>query len=558
MSLFGGAPAQSQSSLFNSQQSAPPLFGAPASSNSLFGAPASSASLFGAPASSASLFGAPASSGGLFGAPASSGGLFGAPASSSALFGTPASSASLFGGPASSASLFGAPPASSSLFGAPASSASLFGAPASSASLFGAPPNSSSLFGAPASAPSLFGGAPQSASLFASSGSFPGASPPSQPLSQAPNSEYPGHTKINQLPENLKAELFAVERHLRDQRSKFNVLWSERNDVDTSLQSVSTSTEMLARSVSKLNAEVDAMHTSVDVLRSAVATERASAEPVLTAFDNLCKTALATSSVFSTFNDAFQMHDGRLVRAAHVPDEYFQRIVSELEARAHSYKAEIDEIAQFLRAHGVPLGNSSNAMFGKSRARRLHGSSMGYLGANSALDSTGSTNTAPESYGKTIEDIIKRQYEYLMTVASQIATVNEQLRTVKEAFLGVLAARDGDMSVNPFEQADLREKADKDRQRLLVERSVSNEQVPINTNTVSVNPTPTQQLLAPPAQNTSQVPTNANNVILTTGALTAPRGGDAPRGKVRTSLDGVRDSGGSSLAKRMSDGRRRI
>lgn len=354
-----------------------------------------------------------------------------------------------------------------------------------------------------------------------------------QPHQPAPTTEFPGHTKINQLPENVKAELFAVERHLRDQRSKFNMLWSQRNDVDTNLQSVSSRTETLARNVSKLRAELDAMQTAIDALRSAVATERASAEPLLTAFDNLCKTALATSSVFSTSSDLFPMHDGRLVRAAHVPDEYFQRVVADLEARTHSYKAEIDEIAQFLRAQGVPLGNHSSVLFAKSRAsRRLHPSSN-TPSLRAPSDSTSTLPlSSPESYGKTIEDIIRRQYEYFMTVASQIATINEQLRTVKEAFLAIISAREGDMVINPFEQADLREKADKDRLQHLVERSVPSDHV-VNVGLDMVPRNPLMSLAT-----TTHASGSADGVVLTTGALTVEKDSSTPKNKTRPSLDG--------------------
>lgn len=367
-------------------------------------------------------------------------------------------------------------------------------------------------------------------------------------MSQSAPKEFPGNTKINQLPDQTKAELFAVERHLRDQRSKFNMLWSQRNDVDTNLQSVSSRTETITRGVSKLHAEVDAMRTSIDALRSAVATERSSAEPIFTAFDNFCKTTLATSSVFSTSADVFPMHDGRLTRAAHVPEEYFQRVVADLEARAHSYKAEIDEIAEFLRAQGVSLGNPSISSFARSRGPHgIHPSSV-----RKSFDiTTEKSGVGPESYGKTIEDIIRRQYEYFMTVASQIATVNEQLRSVKEAFLGMLAAKDGDMVINPFEQADLREKADKDRHDLLVERTAPGDQM-VNPHIGVVSQSQNASLATP-----AQISNGPGNVVLTTGALTVPKSNNSSKSRIRTSFDGGQNKRSDFSGRRMSEGRRK-
>lgn len=340
--------------------------------------------------------------------------------------------------------------------------------------------------------------------------------PFTQPLNQNASgqqpAEFPGQTKINQLPEKYRAELFAVERHLRDQRAKFNILWSKRSSFDDLLGSVRQNTDDIMHAVVKARAEIDAMQTNASSLRAAVAMERSSAEPVFIALDNLVR-----SMGYGVFLDSNDLRYGsgdpaRFQRAAHVPDEYFQRIVDELESRAHIYKAEIDEIAQYLRAQGVSIGNSGTVggMVTKPRSgHRMHGALLldNISQRYSNLKMNGNGGGVIESRGKTIEDVIRRQYDYFMVVASHIAGVNEQLRNLRELFLHALKARDAD-AANPFEQADLREKADKDRQRILAER-----------NAVEVNAANGPGMAMVPYSQ-GNAPANPNNMVLTTGALT--------------------------------------
>lgn len=430
---------------------------------SLFGAqtPGSQPSLFGAPQSSQSLFGNQPASGPLFGAPASSASLFGAPASSASLFGAPASSSSLFGAPASSASLFGAPASSASLFGAPASSASLFGAPASSASLFGAPASSSSLFGAPASSASLFG-----PSAF-------GASQPQQLLQhqqQPQQVEITGRTRISELPPNFQKDLFAVERHLREQRSKSYALSSKRSDVDQSLSQTRTRSTSVYKRLVKLKADLDSLQTNADILKQAVKTERTSAEPIVVALENIGKEG--KSSFIDSNGLRYDVAGAGMQRTAHVPEEYFTRVIQEIEARAQEYKVDINEIAEFLRSQGIVLGSTFGA-FPKNDASGVGGLASrlsGIAGLRDDMDIS-ETGSGVESKGKTIEEVIRRQYEYFMIVASSVATLNETLRSTKEGFLRLARARNPD-GPDPFSQANLREKAAKDRQILMAEKSL--------------------------------------------------------------------------------------
>ena len=430
---------------------------------SLFGgqAPATQPSMFGAPQSAPSLFGSAAvQSAPAFGAPSGPPSLFGAPASSASLFGAPASSASVFGAPASSASLFGAPASSASLFGAPASSASLFAAPAS-ASLFGAPASSSSLFGAPANSASMFGAAPQNASLFA-------GAQQQNPAQNTQPLEITGRTRISQLPQNFQTDLFAVERHLREQRSKASLLSSKREDVESRMEQNESRGTSISRRLTKLNADLEALQANADAIKSAVRTERASAHPVMTALENLIEKG--NSGFLDSNGLSYGGAHGSLPRAAHVPNDYFARILEDLEARSHEYKNEIDEIAEFLKAQGIVLSSTSGAAGKQKAGQRGQGASLLDSLAQRHTDiGLPGLNQSSETRGKTIEEIIRRQYEYFMVVASHIAGVHENLRSVKEQFLQILTSRDRD-APDPFEVADLREKAEKDRQRLMAER----------------------------------------------------------------------------------------
>ncbi|KAI0565142.1 Nucleoporin p58/p45 [Gracilaria domingensis] len=402
--------------MFGSAQSAPSLFAS---------TPAQSASLFGA-ASSSSLFG---------GAPAQQ-------SSSYFLFGgaAPQSSAgSLFGGAAASAS-------SASLFGGGAGSSSLFGAPASSSSLFGAPASSSSLFGQQ-SGGGLFGSAPV-------------AQPQQASAQQQQQVEITLRTRISQLPQNFQNDLFAVERHLREQRNKAALLWTKRGDVDAKLLQTKTNAADISRLLVKVRAEVDALEANANSLKAAVRLERASAQPVVNALENLSRRGY---SGYLDQNGLPYMDTGSRVQAAHVPDEYFIRIVEELEGRATEYKSEIDEIAAFLKAQGVMLSSGASGFGNGGSGSLLDNLSQRYVdigvpGAN--------TPSIPQG---TIEDVIRRQYEYFMVVASHIAVAHENLRAAREQFLHVLKERDAD-APNPFQQADMREKVEKDRQRLQTDK----------------------------------------------------------------------------------------
>ncbi|PXF41385.1 hypothetical protein BWQ96_08883 [Gracilariopsis chorda] len=152
------------------------------------------------------------------------------------------------------------------------------------------------------------------------------------------------------------------------------------------------------------------------------------------------------------------------MQAAHVPDEYFTRVVEELEARATEYKAEIDEVAEFLKAQGIVLSSGASGFGNGMSASLLDNLSQRYMDIGLSASDMGNIPR-----GRTIEDIIRRQYDYFMVVASHIANVNENLRAVKEQYLQVLRERDSDV-LNPFQQADMREKVEKDRQRLLAEK----------------------------------------------------------------------------------------
>jgi len=290
--------------------------------------------------------------------------------------------------------------------------------------------------------------------------------------------EITGRTRISQLPQNYQTDLFAVERHLREQRLKSSRLWSKHGGVESQIDQVQSRSSNVTRRLVKLRADIEALQANANTLKAAVRTERGSAEPVLIALDNVSKSTSTQVNVHNSFRsnlyNTVNGHEQGLM--THVPDEYFTRIMEELESRAHEYKGDIDEIAEFLRAQGVLLSSTSGS-FGMSRKKeRAQGSVQ-----LSLLDNISQrhmdiglpvSDPTAESRGKTIEDIIRRQYEYFMVVASHVAGVHENLRSVRDQYLQLLRMRDPD-ALNPFEQADSREKAEKERQRILAEKRAS-------------------------------------------------------------------------------------
>ncbi|CDF38428.1 unnamed protein product [Chondrus crispus] len=476
MSIFGQTQGASQPTF----GTAAPTFGVPAQ-NSFRGPVQNAAPQFGAnQQTSQSIFGGAQSSQSLFGATTqSSQSLFGAPTQAPSLFGaSQQSSASLFRGQAQSASLFGAPQQSSaSLFGAPATQPSLFGAQAQSTTAsFGAPGSSSSLFGAPAQGASLFGAQSQNPpSLF---GAAPQQQQPQQ--SQSQTSEINLRTRVWQLPQNFQTDLFAVERHLREQRIKGTQLLSTGSNFDSDIAQTKTRSTNITRRLAKLRAVLEALRANSETLKAAVRIERGSTEPVVLALENLSKNSFRSEAVL--FDDAFsfnyhgssvQMRD----RVTHVPEDYFSRTLDELESRAHEYKREIDEIAEFLRAKGLVLsrsgGKSAIAPSSHSATGTANGSLLDSISQRQFGIGLGANDMSMESRGKTIEDIIRRQYEYFMVVASHIGGVHENLWALREQFLQLLRVRDPD-ALNPFELADRREKAEEQRRQSAENKAAEN------------------------------------------------------------------------------------
>lgn len=382
------------------------------------------------------------------------------------LFGVPAqSSSSLFGAPAqSSASLFGAPTQSSaSLFGTPAQGTSLFGQPTSAASLFGQ--SSSSLYGAPATGASIFGfpsQQPQPQSLW-------GQSQPQ--LQQTPSQEITGRTRISQLPQNFQTDLFAVERHLREQRTKAAKLWTRRANFESEIAREKGQAANIARRLVRLRACLESLRANSDALKAAVRTERASAEPVVLALENYIAGYGAQVGLLGT-SDSFRYSTvERFIgdRTTRVSEEYFFRLVEELEARSHEYKGEIDEIAEYLRAQGVVLSRTPGSAAKQGVGAGMHTRMLDNISQRHADAGISASDDTVASRGKTIEDVIRRQYEYFMVVASHVAGVHENLRSIREEFLRLLRARDPDV-LDPFQQANLREKAERDRQRLIADK----------------------------------------------------------------------------------------
>lgn len=338
------------------------------------------------------------------------------------------------------ASLFGSTPAA-----APQPAPSMFGAPS-------APHSAPSMFGAPAATPAstgmgLFGSATPAA------GTGFGASAAAAPAPAAPATPKPitGESKVSDLPPHLQTELLAVERHLRDQRAKAERLLGRKASLSAQCKDLEMRYGAMAQKATRGKAALDLLSAHVETLRGATRVDHRATSAVLDALS-------AASSSSNPGGSALVPHGygwGRLDsaasdRAAHVPPAYFARVVADLELRACEYKREIDEVADYFRAQGHRLaGGGPISRFGGARAAMPQ----------------------PRARARSIEDVIRRQYDYFMVVATQVAVVHEALRGFKGQYVAALRVRDAD-SVDPFEQADLREKATKERRRYQAEQAM--------------------------------------------------------------------------------------
>lgn len=484
-----GAPASQPGLGVGFGQAQPSPFGGtatPAPSNA-FGTPAAGAQSqaggfsFSAQQTQPSLFGgttaAPAT-GGLFGASQSqpATGLLGAPQSQggSGLFGASQSQAGtgLFGAPQSQpgAGLFGAPQSqpSGGLFGASQSQAGigLFGAtqqqPAQNLSgaaqsqpaggLFGVG-QSTSLLGAPSPQGGLFG-----------TGGLGGA--PQQQTHQpaGPTVPHPpaGSTKISALPPKAIEILESVERALADQRGKAARLKASYSASESTLKDTRERGSTARRRLIRTGTAVESLASGANALRHAVHEERRRADSVLESLSQLAKSIdQATHGVQLGNGYGLPAYAAPVPSAVtHIDPAYFTNVIGELEERAAAYKREIDQIGEYLHADGGMEGSHDL----DSLHVRLHGSakfaSAGRDGSSLGKDGRGD----PRSRVHDLDEIIRRQYDYFMVVASNVATAHESITSLKDRYISGLLRSDPD-GVDPFAQADARERAEEDRRR---------------------------------------------------------------------------------------------
>lgn len=487
---------------------------------SLFGAPPSSApapaataggGLFGAgaAASTPSLFGAPAP---LAGAAATGaapgGGLFGAPAPASA----PSAGFGAFGAAASA-------PATTSLGAFAATGAASAGGTGFGA--FGAAaqqPTAGSAFGgfgagaaAGAAAGTGFGGissgpAPQQgASAFGFGGAFGQGAQSQAPLPQQPFQQQqqqqqpaqgqsapqapPGSTRVGQLPTQAVQLLESAERLLFEQRAKAARLFALQSGAETSISSLRERCAGTRRRLVGVDTGVEALASNASALKLAVREDRRAADGVSYSLGQLSRSLEVENDVGTggAYGDVFMPVPSVVT---HVSSDYFAGVVNDLEERAHAYKREIDQIADFLHADGGNGNGGVSSAIGALQMRYQSApfpSSAAGLGYEmTAVDGDRPRSTGPvdmgtrrdiaggtrgisgrrngESRGQAIEDIIRRQYEYFMVVANSVAGVHEMLTQLKDDYIADGRRHDPD-AVDPFSQADARERAEEDRRR---------------------------------------------------------------------------------------------
>jgi hypothetical protein len=488
MSLFGqAATAPSAPSLFGG--TATPLFGASAG-QSQFGAPQpTQPSLFGAlQQSQLSLPGAPVQGQ----QPQQQG---------SSIFGTTGVAqpqTSLFGPPSQG----GAPSAGQpqpSLFGGNASQPGLFGGATSQPGLFGAQPQPSQF--SSQSQPSPFGGisgaisAQSQSALGFGSGFVVGQQQPTQFQQTQQGSLFqlqpqqaslfqpqqyaqfqaqnpvPASTRVDQLPPKAIELLESVQKRLWDQRAKASHLIALQVLHEENMRVLRDGCASSHRRLVRADTGVEALTTNANALHQAMRDDRRAADNVAHSLAQLCRSLDPLGSSNAWYNAYSYTAANELGPVppfiTHVNPVYFTAVVSELEERAKAYKREIDQIAEFLRMEGAGYSAASHG-FDALEARMHNSRNDGVISAGNegyvVIGSAGTSRRRAEAKGHAIEDIIRRQFEYFMMVANKTAAVHEPLARRKENYLADARRQDPD-AVDPFAQADSRERAEDEKRR---------------------------------------------------------------------------------------------
>lgn len=339
-----------------------------------------------------------------------------------------------------------------------------------------------------------------------------------------------------------------MERHLREQRTKAAKLRSRRTNFESEIFQEKGQAADIARRLVKLRACLESLRANSEILKAAVRTERASAEPVVLALENYIsghgsQVGLLGASPSFRYSPLDRKIDDRATR---VSEEYFLRIVEELEARSHEYKGEIDEIADYLRAQGVVLRRTPGSIMKQEGKAGMHTRMLDNISQRHVDTGLSTADDVVVLRGKTIEDVIRRQYEYFMVVASHVAGVHENLRSTREHFLRLLRARDPD-GLDPFQQANFREKAEKERQRLIADKRALEDTMGFSANPSSA------------FSQSSLFPNQGSSFAMTSSGV----GGYGLTGRFETNIGfgstlsgGVNGTNGSQ-SRRTSSGRRR-
>ncbi|GAA5854855.1 hypothetical protein JCM8547_004097 [Rhodosporidiobolus lusitaniae] len=388
------------------------LFGAPAATSSApsfsFGTPSTSAapaatsttttpSLFGAPAASA----APAT-GGLFGSTAAkpaAPSLFGASATPAAapaaagaggLFGAGAAAA----GTSKPAFSFGTPAAAPST--TPAAGGGLFGSTATPAPAAGG----GGLFGSTAPAAGgaagggLFGGlgggaATQPAAgggLFGSTAAAAAPAPAAPAAATAPAGGINKNTKFNDLPDAARTVIEEMDKFIRQQCALADEL--QQKDLGEEIEQTRRTFQGVAADASTLTSLLSSTQLSLWHLRSTLESS----------LSDLTK----TTTLIEGFKGTKPPAEAKAV--AGFPYEYFRRKTDEMSERVGRYKGSMEQISSLL----------------SSQSSHPHG-----LSPSSLLPT------------------LKAQHASLLSLASSVAALNEELRELKDEYRGIWREKTG-------------------------------------------------------------------------------------------------------------------
>jgi len=185
-----------------------------------------------------------------------------------------------------------------------------------------------------------------------------------------------------------------------------------------------------------------------------------------------------------------------------LPSPYFLMLVNIFEARMQQYAKQIEDLERFLKMSSSSTSSDSV----------LIGTSLNSTTSLSKKLSSSRSHYSP----KTLVDIMRNQYEFFLSIASQVAILHEMVQEQRMNFLNYRRKFFNDRT-NPFEEADRREK-----QRCFLLSAGRPSDIGISaSNVLGIYSATSQPFSSSSIPNLPQAATNQTNFSRNTNALSS-------------------------------------